>query len=307
MDIYGGIKVMGKIRFPKKKHKGSIWEAISSGVLLGELVPILSYVGIMIMWHTGIWWFPLIIAYFVAFGVPVTCWYKNREKGIYHAHVGDEEYYTDHPDELDKLLRKVRKAGLPESVQRTARYYRSRPDVVKEFPAKKEKKRRVREAILHIGATITVIPGIFMIWKAFPFPSYFFTQPVKTADYTSLFLLASGILVLVSAYGLFKHKSFLNVRFSNLRFATAIVMALSIWSEFIAWSIAKRPTYTNIIAYAVCMGVFLIAGLALPAIAGDVRTAKQVWHDKKELKIKLFEMGYIREIDLQAFESLNLD
>ena len=293
---------MGKTRFPKKKYRGSVWEAVSLGTIMGVLTPVITCVCVMIVTQTGIWWFPLIIAFFVAFGLPVTCWYHSREKSIYHAHVGHETYYTEHPDELNKVLKKVRKAGLSEEVQRTARYYRSRPDVVKEFPVKKEKKRRVREVILHIGATITVLLGVFLVWKAFPFPSYFFKQSVKTADYTSLFLLAGGILALVSAYGLFKHESFWNIRF-----VAAVMMALSIWSEVIAFTFEKRASYDNAIAYAVCMAVFIVAAFILPAIAGDVRTARQVWHDKKELKIKLFEMGYIREIDLQAFESLNVN
>ena len=287
---------MERIRFlRKKKNKGSIWDALGITLLLGSLTPAISWCGLMIVMHTGMWWFPLIIVYFIALGIPTKCWFEKRKNSTYHMHVGHEMYYIEHPDELKKVLKKVRKAGLPQDVQRAAAYYRSRPDVVKPFPAKKEKKRRVRAVIMNIGAAITVAVGVFLIFCAFPIRHDIFTQELITADYTSIFLLGAGILAITSGIGLFRNKPFMYVRM-----AAAAMIAISIWSAGLAYSILKRPSYMDSVTCAVCLGVFIISAFLLPAIAGDIRTAAQVSHDLKETRIELFEMGYLREHELRA-------
>ena len=287
-----GIK--GFIR--KKKNEGSVLSAWGIGTVLASITPIVTAGALIIVIKTGIWWFPLIIAYFVALGTPVTYWLGRNEERMYRFRVGHEVFLTENPDILYKEIKKARKKGIPREVERVAAYYRALPEEVSEFHPRRERKRRIRAAIKYIGATITVVPGVFLLWHAFPIRENLFSQPIKTADFTSIFLLAGGILTLISAAGLFKNKSFFSVRF-----AAAIMMLLSVWSSAIAETFKNRQDYTLSVAYAVCLAVFIVAAFAVPAIAGDIRNARQVEHDRKELRINLYELGYINEAELQAY------
>ena len=42
----------------------------------------------------------------------------------------------------------------------------------------------------------------------------------------------------------------------------------------------------------------VLTTFVIPRIAGDIRTAGKVSRDKKELKISLYELGYIKEEEL---------
>ncbi len=276
------------------KQRGSLGGAVTAGVAISLIAPVLSYLGIMIMTRTGIWWLPLIVGYFVILGIPFTYWINRREKYTYHMQIGHEMYYKENPSALKSALRKARKAGIPDDVRRIAAYYRARTDIVPKFSDIKEAKRRRNAALLYTGAVVAAVLGIFLIWRAFPIPQGLFDQKIKKADYTSVFLLAGGLLSLISAVGLFLGK-----KVRPVRYAAAIMLALCVWSAFLAYTLRKRPTYTDSLIHAACLVTFALAALVAPEIAGDIRTAEQVHNDNKELRIGLYELGYLQEEDLQ--------
>ncbi len=278
----------------KRKQRGSLSGAVTAGVTISLIAPALSYLGIMIMTRTGIWWLPLIVGYFVILGIPFTYSINRRERYTYHMQIGHEMYYKENPSALKSALRKARKAGIPDDVRRIAAYYRSRTDIIPKFSDIKEAKRRRNAAFLYTGAVITAVLGIFLIWRAFPIPQGLFDQKIRKADYTSVFLLAGGLLSLISAVGLFLRK-----KVRPVRYAAAIMLALCVWSAFLAYTLRKRPTYTDSLIHAACLVTFALAALVAPEIAGDIRTAEQVHNDSKELRIGLYELGYLQEEDLQ--------
>lgn len=300
MGIYKGIGDMGTKRFLKNgKNSGSILSAMGSGMAIGMATPIISIIGILILMYTGIWWFPLIITYFVVIVVPFRYIYEKRESVSYRYQVGHEAFFTDYPEYLAREVRMAQKKGIPESVKQIADYYRSCPLVVDEFHPKKEFKRRIKAAFKYAGAGLAAAIGLFMIWDAFPIPKDFFTQDIKTADFTSAFLISGGILALISAVGLFR-----NIPFFSVRFSAAALMLLSVWSSFIAYTFEKRPNSSESVAYLVCLIIFIVVAFVIPAVAQDIRTAEELARNRKELKITLFEIGLIEEKELHEFDVL---
>ena len=268
--------------------------AVGGAYLMSASVFVLAYACYLIVRYAGIWWLPIITTILVSIGIPVASWIEKRERADYHMQVGHELYYSENPKELEKDLKKARKSGIATEVQRTAAYYRNRPTKVKQFTDRREKKRRVKAVLLFIGAVIAALMGISLIWRAFPIPQGIFEQKLKTADFTPIFLIIGGILVLASALGLFLGKTV-----KAARGAAVIALILSVWSALVAFSLNKRPTYMDGAINAVCLVAFLLTAFIIPAIAGDVRTAEQVSRDKKELKISLYELGYIKEEELR--------
>ena len=282
----------------KKELPAGLWRALAVALPMSLIAPVASYIGIKIMTNTGIWWIPLLIGYLTLLQIPLAFWIDNREKDVYHAQVGHEIYYKENQAALRRALRKARRAGIPDDIRRTLEYYRSRSDTFRatEMSEQHDMKKRRKAVILYAGAVITALLGIYLINKAFPIPQGLFDQKVKKADYTSIFLLAGGLLMLVSAGGLMLKKKVWPVRYS-----AAIVLALGIWSSYLAYTLRKRPSTEDCLIQAACLGVFVLAAFVIPAIAGDVRTAEQVWREKKELKLSLFELGHIGEDELKLF------
>ena len=137
MDIRGLVR--------KKKNEGSVISAWGGAVAMASLSPIITCVAVLIVTKTGIWWFPLIIAYFVVLGIPTTYWFARREERIYRFRVGHELFLTENPEVLHKEMKKARKKGIPREVERVAAYYRARPEAAYEFHPRRERKRRIRE------------------------------------------------------------------------------------------------------------------------------------------------------------------
>ncbi len=277
----------------RKRYYPGYLIATGEGFLIGTIVPAITVIGYLIIRYTGIWWLPILTALLVGLGVPVAHWIEKREREIYHMQVGHELYFSENPESLEKELKKARKQGISPEVLKTVAYYRARPAKVKQFTVIREKKRRVKAVLLYIGAVITAIVGISLLWRAFPFPDGMFRQKLKTADFTSIFLTIGGILVLISTAEMFFRKAF-----KVFRYAAAITVMLSAWSALIAFSIKKRPTYMDGLINGICLVVILLTTFVKPRIAGDIRTAEKVSRDKKELKISLYELGYIKEDEL---------
>ena len=254
------------------------------------------FISFEIVTKTGIWWFPLLTTFLVMLSVPTAFIVEKRERWYYHAQVGHDLFYSENPKYLEKDLRKARKFGIPEDVEARAEYYRNRPIKVEKFTDRREKKRRRKAKLFYVGVGITAMLGIFVTWRAFPFPKNLFQQELITADFTSIFLVVSGILVIITAERLFHRKSF-----SSFKYAAAIMLGMSIWSAVVAYTLEKRTTYMDGVINVVCLVVFLLTAYVIPAIAGDIRTAEQVSHDKKELKIGMYELGYIKEDELRDF------
>ena len=280
-----------------KKRKGyypGYLIATGEGFLIGIIVPAITVISYLIVRYTGIWWLPILTTLLVGLGVPVAYWIEKRERETYHMQVGHELYFSENPEFLEKELRKAHKQGISPEVLKTVAYYRARPAKVKQFTVIREKKRRVKAVLLYIGAAITAIVGISLLRRAFPFPDGMFKQKLKTADFTSIFLIIGGILVLISTAEMFFRKAF-----KVFRYAAAITVMLSTWSALIAFSIKKRPTYMDGLINGICLVVILLTTFVIPWIAGDIRTAEKVSRDKKELKISLYELGYIKEEELR--------
>ena len=278
----------------KKDRSSGMLGAMSTGIVIGSITPFVVAVSFLIVSKTGIWWFPLLFSFLSSLWIPTVAWIAGREKNNYHMQVGHELYYSENPEELKRKLKKARKAGIPEKVRRTAEFYRSRPVRVTKFTEIREKKRRRRAALLHTGVAVTAFLGVFLIWKAFPFPQDFLKQELKTADFTSIFLTVSGILTLITAVGLYLRRSV-----GHCRYVAGIMLILSIWSSIVAYTLKKRPSYMDCLIGGVCFLVFLLFTILMPAIAGDTRTAEEVCNDRKELKIALFELGHITEDELR--------
>ncbi len=273
---------------------GGAISAITGAWLLGASVPLMTALGYLIILKTGIWWLPLITVMLVLMGVPVAARIERRERYNYHMQVGHEVYYGENPEALKKELKKARRSGISEGVQIVAAGYRARPYKIEKFTERREEKRRKRAVLLYCGAGIAALIGIFMLLRAFPIPEGFFSQKLKTADYTEAFLIIGGVLALISAAGLFVGK-----RIRTYRYVAVIIMILSVWSAGVGYTLHKRTTYMDCLTNAGCLAVFLLTAFVVPAIAGDIRTAEQVSRDKKELKIGLYELGYIKEEELR--------
>ena len=278
----------------RKRYYPGYLIATGEGFLIGIIVPAITVISYLIVRYTGIWWLPILTTLLVGLGVPVAYWIEKRERETYHMQVGHELYFSENPEFLEKELKKARKQGISPEVLKTVAYYRARPAKVKQFTVIREKKRRVKAVLLYIGAVITAIVGISLLWRAFPFPDGMFKQKLKTADFTSIFLIIGGILVLISTAEMFFRKAF-----KVFRYAAAITVMLSTWSALIAFSIKKRPTYMDGLINGICLVVILLTTFVIPWIAGDIRTAEKVSRDKKELKISLYELGYIKEEELR--------
>lgn len=269
--------------------------AIGEAWLMGASVVLITAIGYFFILKAGIWWLPLTVAMLVVLGVPVAVRIEKRERMNYHMQVGHEVYYGENPEALQKDLRKARKSGVSRDVQLIADGYRARPDRIEKFTEQKEYKRRKKAVLHYFGAGITALLGIGLVYRAFPIPAGFFKQELQTADFTEAFLVVGGLLALISAVGLFFGK-----RIRVYRYIAVIIMILSIWSAGVGYTLNKRPNFTDCMINAGFLAVFLFTAFVIPAIAGDIRTAAQVSRDKKELKICLYELGYIKEEELRG-------
>ena len=279
MGIYRGTVGM-KILTKKKKDKSpGALGAVGTAILIFSITPFVVAVSYLIVLKTGIWWFPLLFGFLSSLRIPTAYWIERRERNNYHVQVGHELYYSENPDELKRKLKKTRKTGIPEKVRRTAAFYRSRPVRVTKFTEIREKKRRRRAALLYMGVAVTAFLGVSMIVRAFPFPKDLLNQGLKTADFTSIFLIIGGVLALITAAGLYSRKPI-----RHYRYVAAIMIVLSIWSSYVAYTLNKRPSYIDSIISAVSLVVFIFFAFTVPAIAGDTRTAEQLCNDRKELK-----------------------
>ena len=193
---------MNSLSKKKKDRSPGALGAMGTGILIGSITPFILVISAVIVANTGIWWFPLLFGFLTVIGTPVFALFQRREKSSYHMLVGHEIYYSDNPGELKKALKKARKKGIPDGVRRKATYYRSRHDKVTPFTDIREQKRRRKAALLYMSAGITALLGVFMIWRAFPFPKDPLKDGLKTADFTSIFLIAGGIMAIITAVGL---------------------------------------------------------------------------------------------------------
>ena len=278
----------------KQKLPGSIWRALAIALPMGLAAPLAWYTGVQIIRYGGSWWIPLMIAFIVLLQLPVVWWISRRDKDNYHAQVGHEAYYEDYPEELRRALKQARREGIDPAVREKLEDLRSRPDPSPAVPDPVfEKKRRVRAAVLYADAGLTALMGLFLLLNALPLPAGLFAPGSGKTDYTSVFLLVSGAMVLVTAVGILLRKTMRRIRFS-----TAVLLAVTVWATLLSATQRLRFTMTDLLLHLGCLAVYLLAAFVIPARVGDIRGAEQIRKDRREYRLALFELGYITEDQL---------
>ena len=184
----------------KKQRSAGIFGVLPLVWAMGLSAAIPAAFGFWILFTTGPWGIPLFLTYLCLMMMPTAYLISRRENNNRRFLVGEEIYFSENPLLREKALRKKRKEGIPAELQQCLESLRKElPDLEEETDEACEKLQK-RNAFLFFAAALLLLGlAAFLFWRGWNLYQAAPASSSQKTDFTPLFPLAGGMLVLATA------------------------------------------------------------------------------------------------------------
>lgn len=258
---------------------------------IGFSGPLVFFGAMMILIHGGAWCVPLFLSYLAVLMLPTSLWVGRRDLNNLHFILGDEVFYSEHPDEMKKALRRKRRKGIPRERADRVEQYRSEP--VPEFGGENERflKERRKGRLLFLAAAVLL--AALAAWLFVQANHLWWVNRNtgrKQPDLSWIFPLAGGVLVAVTALlAFFRKKS------RWLPPVTVLVLLFGAWGAYVSVSVNARLVLTDVLKGFGCAALYALVCYGILPFAKDLKSREEAYRTYAEQQIDLFELGCIDE------------
>lgn len=279
---------------PVKKKKQ--WSLGMLGIMpltfaIGFSGPLVFFGAMMILIHGGAWCVPLFLSYLAVLMLPTSLWVGRRDLNNLHFILGDEVFYSEHPDEMKKALRRKRRKGIPRERADRVEQYRSEP--VPEFGGENERflnERRKGRLLFLAAAVLLAALAAWLFVQANHLWWVNRNTGRKQPDLSWIFPLAGGVLVAVTALlAFFRKKS------RWLPPVTVLVLLFGAWGAYVSVSVNARLVLTDVLKGFGCAALYALVCYGILPFVKDLKSREEAYRTYAEQQIDLFELGCIDE------------
>ena len=265
-----------------KTMLGAFAMGLASVVSVTPVCLILVY-----MDRLGPWWFPLLLVYFALFFAVEGLVFIPIKHRRLHAVIGSEMFYRMYPQELKKALRRVRRVAQPERETVIAAY---RDRLVETDTDVQNRKREQASRI------ITIVSGVIVLALAIWRLGGLYSRILNGAkpDLALVLHAVSAAMLLIVPFTAFG-RSFRMIP----QIVTGVLLGFTTWAD-IANRLTKPAVYTMapVREDLIVLGVFIVAGVGLIALANYLRDVLYTVKKQQEFALAMYELDVIGEKEL---------
>ena len=279
----------------KKLRSAGIFGVLPLVWAMGLSAAIPAAIGFWILFTTGPWGIPLFLTYLCLLMMPTAYLISRRENNNRRFLGGEEIYFSENPLLREKALRKKRKEGIPADVQQCLEALRKElPDLEEETDEACEKLQKRNKFLFFAAALLLLGLAVFLFWRGWSLYQAAPASSSQKTDFTPLFPLAGGVLVLATAICLFMKK-----KKKLLHLATTLVLIFGAWGSSVAVTAKGRIMLKEMLIGLGCAAFYALLVYGLLALAREVKSPAQARRDYQTLQLELFELGCLDEATLR--------
>ena len=275
-----------------KANKATMWRPLLWSLGMAFTGIAVSWCGCEIVLTTGPWAMPLLIAYVALLVAPASIFLAAKEKYTDRFMMGEELFYRTYPEEFAKAMRRVKRKGLSADTRRVLAEYEQNMAPEAERKGQGDPGRFRRLFLLLPGAAGCAALGLGLIGSQISGFGRLFPLGEKS-DFTPLLSVLAGFFCLLTAFFWLRRK-----RSTRVMGVTLTILIANAWACFIAATIRKTYSRTEFFLLLGSILLYVLAGVLLPVLAGDVRTQAQKKAAERDFILGLFALGAIDEEEL---------
>ncbi len=279
----------------KRQRSAGILGILPLLLAIGFTAPAVFYVAMMILLRTGAWCVPLFLSYLTLLLFPTAYFVGRRDLNNQHFILGDELFYTEFPTERKRALRRARKKGIPAGIRDTLARFGREPLPVFEGEDEAFARARRRGRLLFLTAALLLTAlAVLLFSEAYHIRLVNSRGGGKQTDYTWIFPLAGGLLVLATAAA-----AFLRKKSRWFPIVTLPVLLFGAWGAYISVSVNSRLVIFDVLKGFGFAALYALVCFGLLGPAKDLKSREEAYREYAALQYELFELGCLDEDTLR--------